>query len=61
LIDLWFAEAQKNNVLPLDDRSPAELLTIKRPAEEPPRDTYVYFPHTAPVPEGVAVNVRGRS
>jgi hypothetical protein len=61
LIDLWFAEAQKNNVLPLDDRSPAELLTIERPAEEKPRDTYIYYPNTAPVPEGVAVNVRGRS
>lgn len=61
LIDLWFAEAKKNNVLPLDDRSPAELLTIERPAEEAPRDTYIYYPNTAPVPEGVAVNVRGRS
>lgn len=61
LIDLWFAEAKRNNVLPLDDRSPAELLTIERPAEEKPRDTYIYYPNTAPVPEGVAVNVRGRS
>lgn len=61
LIDAWFAEAERNNVLPLDDRSAAELLTTERPAEEAPRDTYVYFPHTAPVPEGVAVNIRGRS
>lgn len=61
LIDAWFAEAKKNNVLPLDDRSAAELLTTERPAEEPPRDTYIYYANTAPVPEGVAVNVRGRS
>jgi len=61
LQDAWFAEAKKNNVLPLDDRSAAEILTIERPTEEAARDTYVYYPDTAPVPEGVAVNVRGRS
>ena len=61
LIDAWFEEAEKNLVLPLDDRSAAEILGIERPAEEAPRDRYVYYPNTAPVPEGVAVNVRGRS
>ena len=61
LIDAWFVQAKKNKVLPLDDRSAAELLTIERPSQEPPRDRYVYYPNTAPVPEAVAVNVRGRS
>ncbi|GAB6263210.1 arylsulfatase [Photobacterium sp. R1] len=61
LVDTWFEEARKNNVLPLDDRSAAEVLGIERPSEEAPRDTYVYYPDTAPVPEGVAVNIRGRS
>jgi arylsulfatase len=61
LIDTWFDEAKKNNVLPLDDRGAAEVLGQERPSQEPPRDTYIYYPHTAPVPEGVAVNVRGRS
>lgn len=61
LIDAWFEEAEANFVLPLDDRSATEILTIQRPVEEPPRDRYIYYPHTAPVPEGVAVNVRGRS
>ena len=61
LIDAWFVEAEKNKVLPLDDRSAAEILTIERPAQEPIRDRYIYYPFTAPVPEGVAVNVRGRS
>jgi len=61
LIDAWFEEAEKNNVLPLDDRSPAELLGVERPAEEAPRDRYVYYPGTSAVPEAVAVNVRGRS
>jgi arylsulfatase len=61
LIDAWFEEAGANNVLPLDDRSAAELLGIERPSTEPPRERYIYYPDTAPVPEGVAANVRGRS
>ena len=61
LIDTWFEEAEKNKVLPLDDRSAAEILTIERPSQEPPRDRYIYYPNTAPVPEGVAVNIRGRN
>src|SRR5262249_41963069 len=61
LIKTWFDEAEKNLVLPLDDRSATELLTTERPAAEAARDTYVYYPGTSPVPEGVAVNCRGRS
>jgi arylsulfatase len=61
LIKAWFEEADKNLVLPLDDRSATELLTTERPGAEEPRDHYVYFPGTSPVPEGVAVNCRGRS
>lgn len=61
LIDTWFEEADKNLVLPLDDRTAVEQLGIERPSEEVPRDRYIYYPGTAPVPEGVAVNVRGRS
>lgn len=61
LIAAWFEEAEANNVLPIDDRSAVELLGIERPAEEKPRDRYLYYPGTSPVPEGVAVNVRGRS
>ena len=37
------------------------MLGLERPSEEPPRERYIYYPGTAPVPEGVAVNVRGRS
>ncbi|GAO42678.1 arylsulfatase [Flavihumibacter petaseus] len=61
LIAAWNDEAAKNLVLPLDDRSAVELLGIERPAEEAPRERYVYYPGTSAVPEGVAVNVRGRS
>lgn len=61
LIKIWLEEAEKNLVLPLDDRSVVEVLTTERPSEELPRERYVYYPGTSPVPEGVAVNVRGRS
>jgi arylsulfatase len=61
LVKTWFAEAKKNLVLPLDDRSAGELLGVERPSEEKPRERYIYYPGTSPVPEGVAVNVRGRS
>jgi arylsulfatase len=60
LIKLWFEEADKNLVLPLDDRSATELFLIERPLEEAPRTRYVYYPGTSPVPEGVAVNIRGK-
>jgi arylsulfatase A-like enzyme len=61
LIKAWFEEADKNLVLPIDDRTALEQLGIERPSDEPPRDRYVYYAGTSPVPEGVAVNVRGRS
>ena len=61
LIAAWMEEAEKNKVLPLDDRSAVELLGIERPSDEAVRDRYVYYSGTTPVPEGVAVNVRGRS
>jgi len=61
LIKAWFEEADKNLVLPIDDRTALEQLNIERPSDEPPRDRYLYYPGTSPVPEGVAVNVRGRS
>ncbi|MGW4125287.1 sulfatase-like hydrolase/transferase [Nocardia sp. NPDC004711] len=61
LIDAWNEEAKDNFVLPLDDRTAPELMAVERPNPEPPRDTYVYFPDAAPVPEAVAVNIRGKS
>ncbi len=61
LVKAWFEEAEKNLVLPLDDRTAVEMLAVERPSEEPPRERYIYYPGTAPVPEGVAVNTRGRS
>jgi arylsulfatase len=61
LIKAWFEEAEKNLVLPLDDRTALELVNLERPSEEVPRERFIYFPGTAPVPESVSANVRGRS
>ena len=61
LIDTWFKEADKNFVLPLDDRSAVELLGIEHPTTEPKRTRFIYYPDTSPVPESVGVNIRGRS
>jgi arylsulfatase A-like enzyme len=61
LIKDWFEEASKNNVLPLDDRTCLELIPVFRPTEEAPRERYIYFPDTSPVPESSAVSTIGRS
>jgi arylsulfatase len=60
MIDTWWEEAERFNVLPLDNRI---LLTILNP---PPnrileRSRYRYVPFGAPVPESIAVDVRNRS
>src|SRR5215475_1596266 len=61
LVKAWFEEADNNLVLPLDDRTALEQLNVERPSDEPPRERFLYYPDTSPVPEGVAVNTRGRS
>jgi arylsulfatase len=61
LIKAWFKEAEKNMVLPLDDRSAVEQANIERPSEEAPRERYMYYPGASAVPGSVAANVAGRS
>ncbi len=61
LIATWFEEAERNFALPLDDRSGKDMLATERPSSEPPRNRFIYYPGTSPVPEGVAVNTRNRS
>jgi arylsulfatase A-like enzyme len=58
---LWSFYAGRYNGLPLDDRTPLEILTTPRPQPAPPRDRYVYYPHSAEVPGEVAVKVARRS
>ncbi|MBY0545525.1 MAG: arylsulfatase [Gammaproteobacteria bacterium] len=61
LINLWFVEAGRNNVLPLDDRSPFEQMSVERPTEaNSDQDRFIYYPHTSPVPNNIAVDLRGR-
>jgi arylsulfatase len=60
LIDRWWREAERYQVLPLDNR-PFSDLVLSRPVAVPPRARYVYRPHRAPVPESVAANVKNRA
>jgi arylsulfatase A-like enzyme len=60
LVELWWAEARRNQVLPLDNRVLWALVHPK-PDRRPPRSEYEYFQDGAQVPESVAVNVRNRS
>jgi arylsulfatase A-like enzyme len=60
MVDVWWEEAARHHVLPLDNRI---LYTILNP---PPnrilqRRHYRYVPFGAPVPESIAVDVRNRS
>jgi arylsulfatase A-like enzyme len=60
MIERWWAEAEANQVLPVDNRA-FSAFVLERPPAVPPRSRYVYRPGTSPVPEAVAVNVRNRS
>ena len=60
LVERWWAEAGRYQVLPLDNR-PISDFTLERPRHVPPRQHYVYLPGAAPVPEAVAVSVKNRS
>lgn len=60
LIERWWTEARRNQVLPLDNRPLAALLD-PRPRPGTDRTRYRYFANASPVPESVAVNVRNRS
>jgi arylsulfatase A-like enzyme len=60
LIDRWWAEAERNQVLPLDNRALWALVHPK-PDHRRPREAFRYFPGGAVVPEPVAVNIRNRS
>jgi arylsulfatase A-like enzyme len=54
MIDLWWTEAGKNGVLPLDDRT-AGLFNVGRfrPGSQSARSHYVYYPPISQVPNNV--------
>ncbi|MHB8680604.1 MAG: sulfatase-like hydrolase/transferase [Acidimicrobiales bacterium] len=60
LVALWWQEAEKYQVLPLDNRPFSEFV-FERPHLIEPRQRYVYLPGAASVPEMAAVNVRNRN
>jgi arylsulfatase len=59
MIALWYVEAGKYNVLPLDSRGTTRLAD-PRPQLAKDRKIYVYYPNTQAVPENVAVKVLNR-
>ncbi len=60
LIERWWREAVRNQVLPLDNRVLWAIVHPK-PDHRRGRDRFRYFPGGAQVPESVAANVRNRS
>jgi hypothetical protein len=60
LIDLWWAEAEKYNVLPLDSRMQARMAEPK-PLASRASNRYVYYPGGAPSFEYTAANLKNRS
>lgn len=60
MVERWWAEAGRFQVLPLDNRPFSELV-VDRPRAAEPRRAYTYFPGTGPVPEAAAVDVKNRS
>ena len=59
LVDLWWQEARRNQVLPLDNRV-LHAINNPKPDWRPPRLVTTLFPGTSPVPESVAPNVKNR-
>jgi arylsulfatase len=58
---LWFAEAAKYNGLPLGDLDIFETLGRFRPSLSVGRKTFTYYPDSAEVGVGAAVELRGQS
>ena len=61
LVDRWWVDAGRYNVLPLDDRGGAELMIIRRPGSEPPGDRQRFWPNTPHLERTRTPDVRNRS
>jgi len=59
MVDRWWVEAERYQVLPVDSSPFFEA--IAREPVTPPRGRYRYWPGTGPVDEAAAVNVRCRT
>ena len=60
MIALWYMEAGKYNVFPLDSRGTLRFAD-ERPVLTEDRKTYVYYPQTQMIPENVAAKLLNRS
>jgi arylsulfatase len=61
LVNLWYVEAGKYDVLPLDNRSISELIAVQPVQDIPEGGIYRYYPNTSDLPEFNAAEIRGRS
>jgi arylsulfatase A-like enzyme len=59
LIALWWAEAERYKVLPLDGSAQSRLMTV-RPQTSKPRERFVYYPGASVVPAFAAPMVYNR-
>ncbi|HEV3367696.1 MAG TPA: sulfatase-like hydrolase/transferase, partial [Acidimicrobiales bacterium] len=60
MIERWWDEARRNQVLPLDNRV-LHTLVHPKPDRRSPHLRATYYPGASPVPESVAANVKNRS
>lgn len=63
MIELWWAEAGRYDVLPLDDRGFAERRAMARPRQDSPRirTEYLFYPGMTFIPGGAAPFIMDRS
>lgn len=57
LVELWWAEAGKHQVLPLDDRRRERGGEFPLPAVDAQRKRYAFYPSTSPLPTAVVPNL----
>jgi len=60
MINQWYVEAGKYNVLPIDSRTHAKLMT-ERPQITPFRESFTYYPDTQAIAGSVAPRIFNRS
>jgi arylsulfatase len=59
MLERWWSEAGRNNVLPLDDRG--VIRSLEQPGLYRPRTVVTYYPGMASVPRANMLNFRSRS
>lgn len=60
LISIWYVEAGRFDVLPIDSSGTARF-AVPRPQLTRDRTHYTFFPHTSPIPENVAPRLFNRA